>query len=102
MPKVSDPHRRLRDALRKRRKALDFSVSDVAQATGVGASRIRRIEEDAENAPRLIQIARLAVLYGMTAEEVFSLIDLPERLSAATQPPEQLSSSASDDEEAAP
>ncbi|MGH9172922.1 MAG: helix-turn-helix domain-containing protein, partial [Vicinamibacterales bacterium] len=71
-----DPFGRLRTELRQQRKARNLKIVDVAQATGVPASRIRRIEEDDGNSPRLVHIIRLATYYGIDPAQIFSLVDI--------------------------
>lgn len=74
----ADPFARLRSTFVERRSALGLSVADVADATKIGASKIRKLERDASISPRLVHVARLARFYRLTGDEVFALLDLPE------------------------
>ena len=79
MPKEKqvDPFARLRTALRERRRALDLTTVDVADATKLGVSKIRKLEDDPGTSPRLVHVARLAAYYGLSGDEVFALLDMP-------------------------
>lgn len=71
---------KLADTIRRHRTAAGITQPDLAQAIGVPASTVFRLEQGEVRAPDPDKLQRIAAVLGIDAEEFFALYPAPERL----------------------
>jgi transcriptional regulator with XRE-family HTH domain len=67
--------RQLGARLREQREALDLSIRELAQRTGINHSTVVRLEQGAIESPAPDKLSRIAEELGLTLADVFALAD---------------------------
>jgi transcriptional regulator with XRE-family HTH domain len=70
-----DQARELGARLRERREALDLSIRELAERTGINHSTVVRLEQGAIEAPAPDKLSRIAEELGLSLADVFALAD---------------------------